>query len=73
MVTLLTIEPVNERHGMLIVAAFNKLFIDGGGQPDGFGDGWNHGWGNGGDGGDGGDDGDGYGDDGKCPEEWLAE
>ena len=65
MVTLLTIEPINERHGGLIVAAFNKLFIDGGGQPDGFGDGWNHGWGNGGDGGN--DD-----DDDKCPEEWRV-
>ena len=72
MVTFLTIEPLSDRHGGLIVAAFNKLFIDGGGQPDGFGDGWNHGWGNGGDGGNGGN-GDGDDDDDKCPEEWRAE
>ena len=73
MVTLLTIEPVNEAHGMLIVEAFNRFFIDGGGQPDG--DGY----------GDGMSNGDGYGDgfgsfgdaDGgnynKCPEAWQAE
>ena len=60
----------------LIIAAFNKLFIDGGGQPDGYG-----GHGNGG----GMSNGDGYGDgfgsfgdaDGgnynKCPEAWQAE
>ena len=76
MVTLLTIEPVNEAHGMLIVEAFNRFFIDGGGQPDGDG-----GHGNGG----GMSNGDGYGDgfgsfgdaDGgnynKCPEAWQAE
>ena len=39
MVTLLTIEPINERHGMLIVEAFNMFFIDRGGQEDGAGNG----------------------------------
>ena len=57
---------------MLIVEAFSKLFINGGGQPDGFGEGWGYGTG----------DGDGcsydYGDDdydwgGNNPiEEWLV-
>ena len=84
MVTLLTIEPINEAHGMLIVEAFNMFFIDRGGQEDGLGYGWGYGYSNGdgyGDG-DGDGDGDGYGDgygdggctySGKCPEEWQAE
>ena len=84
MVTLLTIEPINERHGMLIVEAFNMFFIDRGGKEDGLGYGWGYGYSNGdgyGDG-DGDGDGDGYGDgygdggctySGKCPEEWQAE
>ena len=73
MVTLHTIEPLDDKHGMLIVEAFSRLFINGGGQPDGFGEGWGYGTGDG----DGcsydyGDDGygDGYG--GKFPEEWSA-
>lgn len=32
MIAIIPIEPLNEAHGMLIVAAFNKLFIDGGGE-----------------------------------------
>ena len=88
MVTLLPIEPVNERHGGLIVEAFNRFFIDRGGQPDDAGDGVGYGSGRGdgrGDGygyswgdcrGDGRGDGYGYGygnGDGKCPEAWQAE
>jgi hypothetical protein len=72
MVTLLTIEPINEAHGMLIVEAFNMFFIDRGGQEDGAGNGniYGNGYVYG--------DGDGYGDggctySGKCPEEWQAE
>ena len=61
MVTLIPIEPISEAHGVLIVKAFNKLFIDRGGQPDGFGyyDGNCNGYGCGYDFND--DDGDGYG------------
>ena len=77
MVTLLTIEPVNEAHGMLIVEAFNRLFINGGGWPDNVGDGV--GYGNGDGEGDGFDDyyGDGKGGGGyalpaSCPEEWRT-
>ena len=72
MITLLTIEPINEAHGGLIVEAFNRFFIDRGGQPDGGGHGYGHGDGGGhgyGDGhgyghgyGDGHGDGHGYGD-----------
>jgi hypothetical protein len=46
MITIIPIEPLSEAHGMLIVQAFNKHFVDGGGQEDGNGDG--DGWGNGG-------------------------
>ena len=55
MVTLLPIEPLSEAHGMLIVEAFSRLFINGGGQEDGCGDGFD----DVADNGDG--DGDGYG------------
>jgi hypothetical protein len=74
MVTLLPIEPLNDAHGMLIVEAFSRLFINRGGQSDGWGDGDGssgdgYGYGNGG--GDG--DGDGNGDDcDKIPEEWRV-
>jgi hypothetical protein len=47
MVTLIPIEPLSGAHGMLIVEAFSKLFINGGGQPDGFGEGWGYGTGDG--------------------------
>ena len=71
MVTLLPIEPLDEAHGMLIVAAFSRHFIinggkqDGGGDGDGycsgdgsgFGDGFGYDYGNG----DGNGNGDGYG------------
>jgi hypothetical protein len=64
---------------MLIVEAFNKLFIDRGGKEDGCGDGWDNGVIYGGDGdGDGyGYNGDGYGDGtiddcDKIPEEWRV-
>ena len=81
MITLIPIEPLDDRHGALIVEAFGRFFIDGGGQPDGYGgdgDGWGYGgdgWGGGG-GGDGwGDGGDGYGDgggNGPFPDEWRV-
>ena len=78
MITLVPIEPVSEAHGALIVAAFNRLLIDGGGQPDGYGNGWDGDWGNGnGDGrGWGTGAGDGYGKGwggGKIPEAWRVE
>ena len=66
MVTLIPIEPRNEQHGMLIVTAFNELFINWGGQSDGDGFGYDYGCG------DGGGNGWGYGD-GKPPEEWHVE
>ena len=84
MVTLIPIEPLDEAHGALIVAAFNKLFINRGGEEDGWGDGPGVGCGTGGYGGDGTGwgDGGGYGygwGDGaggagydSPPEEWLV-
>ena len=63
MVTLIPIEPLDDTHGMLIVEAFNNLFINGGGKEDGSGDGYGYGSG-------------GYGDGrgiGKPPEEWRVE
>ena len=78
MVTLLTIEPINERHGMLIVEVFNRFFIDRGGLWDSETCGW--GYGNGDGEGDGFDEyyGDGKGGGGakgsvNVPEEWRAE
>jgi hypothetical protein len=47
MVTLLPIEPLNDAHGMLIVEAFSRLFINRGGQSNGYGDGYGDGTGNG--------------------------
>ena len=78
MITLVPIEPVSEAHGALIVAAFNRLLIDGGGQPDGDGEGWDGDWGDGwGYGrGWGTRTGDGYGwgwGAGKIPEAWRVE
>ena len=80
MVTLLPIEPRNEQHGMLIVEAFSRLFINRGGQSDGYGnghgsgngDGWGngYGWGDGDGDSGGGDGGNGWGN--KCPEEWRV-
>ena len=81
MVTLIPIEPLDDAHAFLIVEAFSKFFINGGGQEDGCGDGWDNGVADNGDGdGDGyGYNGDGYGDglldingNAKCPEEWLV-
>jgi len=84
MVTLLPVEPRNEQHGMLIVEAFSRLFINRGGQSDGGGNGACHGYGNiigNGDGsgygigwgyGDGRGSGDVWGNGGKPPEEWLV-
>jgi hypothetical protein len=77
MVTLIPIEPRNEAHGMLIVTAFNKLFINGGGEEDGWGDGGrgDGGYGDGDGYGYGNGDGYGYGNgDGydSPPEEWLV-
>jgi len=76
MITLIPIEPLSLSHGALIVAAFNRLLIDAGGQPDGrgdgdgadrgAGDGWGNGWGDGIGGGNGGGNG-------KIPDEWRVE
>ena len=76
MITLIPIEPLNEQHAMLIVEAFSRLFINRGGQSDGWGFGFGYGniigsgdgWG----GGDGGARGDGWGNCGSLPEEWLV-
>ena len=82
------VEPLNDEHHDKIIAAFNRLFIDGGGQMDGagngyvygngYGDGYGYGYGKGYGGGRGDGYGDGYGDggctySGKCPEDWQAE
>lgn len=69
MITIIPIEPLNQAHGTLIVAAFNKHFIDAGGLANGEGDGDGYGFGQCYDNGNG--RGDGYGD--KIPEEWRAE
>jgi hypothetical protein len=37
MITIIQIEPLSEAHGMLIVEAFNKHFVNRGGQEDGHG------------------------------------
>ena len=82
MITIIPIEPLNDEHAFLVIEAFNRLFINKGGQQDGwgFGKGWGHGNGRGDGYGYGNSIGDGYGigdggwDDGdKCPEEWRAE
>ena len=73
MITIIPIDPISNAHGVLIVEAFNRFFIDGGGQPDGDGygdgmsngDGYGDGFGSFGDG-----DGGNYN---KCPEAWQAE
>ena len=76
MITLLTIEPLSDAHGALIVEAFNRFFIDRGGLANGRGDGGNgngngdgagYGWGYGN------GDGDGDGNGNKCPEEWRVQ
>lgn len=76
MITIIPIEPLSEAHALLIVAAFNKLFIDRGGQPDG-GGGYGYGYGGGGygdgSGGYGDGSGSGFGGGGKCPEAWQAD
>ena len=72
MVTLLPIEPLDDKHGMLIVEAFSRLFINGGGQSDGYGyGGCDYGDGDGNGYGNGNGYGDGYG--AKFPEEWRVE
>jgi len=70
MVTLLPIEPRNEAHGALIVAAFSRHFIINGGKQDGWGNGAGYGYSNGP--GPGYGDGGGWGYSGKHPEEWLV-
>ena len=44
MITIIPIEPLNQAHGTLIVAAFNRLFIDAGGLANGEGDGDGYGY-----------------------------
>lgn len=39
MITIIPIEPRSNEHGMLIIEAFNRHFVDGGGQPYGYGGG----------------------------------
>ena len=80
MITIIPIEPLNDEHALLIIEAFNRHFINRGGQEDSCGDGWDNGVNYNGDGdGDGyGYNGDGYGDgfgdgDGNVPEEWRTE
>ena len=68
MITIIPIEPISDVHGALIIAASNRLFIDGGGLANGGGNGKGYGFGHY-DNGNG--RGDGWGD--KCPEEWRAE
>jgi hypothetical protein len=71
MITIIPIEPLNDEHALLIIEAFNKLFIDRGGQEDGHGCGYGVGRGYG--------NGIGYGCDfdycdcygGERPEEWM--
>jgi len=84
MITLIPIEPLSPPHGALVVEAFNRLLIDGGGQPNDWGNGdWGYGDGDGN--GNGWGDGDGYGDGygygngdgaetaGTIPDEWRVE
>ena len=89
MITLIPIEPLSPSHGALIVAAFSRLLIDRGGQPDGAGDGDGDGLGDGYGYGDGDGYGGSYGDGsygygaglgdgdgygtGKIPDEWRVE
>ena len=76
MITIIPIEPISEAHGMLIVEAFSRLFIDRGGEQDGRGDGYGYSWSDGRGDGRGGGNGYGYGygnGDCKCPEEWQAD
>jgi hypothetical protein len=68
MITLIPIEPLDDAHGMLIVEAFNELFINRGGKQDGWGNGVGMGYGNR----DGGNGGRGWGYSGKHPEEWIV-
>jgi len=85
MITIIPVEPLSEEHGTLIVEAFNKHFVNRGGQEDGHGcgygfgsdpftgDGWGSGCGYSYGSGDGSGDGNGNGDGGKCPEEWTVD
>ena len=45
MITIIPIEPLNDEHAFLVIEAFNKFFINGGGCPDGcgYGAGYRHG------------------------------
>ena len=62
MITIIPIEPLNDEHAFLVIEAFNRHFINGGGCPDGYGcgRGYRHGDGHSG----------GYSND-IVPEEWL--
>ena len=40
MITIIPIEPLSDEHGMLIIEAFNRFFVDKGGQEDGDGAGY---------------------------------
>ena len=60
MITIIPIEPLGQAHALLIIEAFNRHFIDGGGPANGWGKGY--GYSNGG----------GLSSGGKCPEEWRT-
>ena len=74
MITIIPIEPLSDEHALLVIEAFNRFFINKGGQQDGYGNGYGrglsaepngNGWGNG----TYNDNGTGF----KIPEEWSAE
>jgi hypothetical protein len=43
MITLIPIEPLSNEHALLIIEAFNRHFINGGGKEDGDGFGYGYG------------------------------
>lgn len=47
MITLIPIEPLSNEHALLIIEAFNRHFINGGGEEDGIGYGYGNGNGSG--------------------------
>lgn len=43
MITIIPIEPLNDEHALLVIEAFNRFFINKGGQQDGYGNGYGRG------------------------------
>ena len=77
MITIIPIEPLSDEHALLIIEAFNRFFVNKGGQQDGYGNGYGrglsaepngNGWGSGY--GNGNGNGNGYGE--PAPEEWQV-